>query len=461
MSNFFLNYKHHLLIFIFSFLILTKFNIDPDLGWHLSYGREFLETGKISRQDPFSWTMPNFEWGNSYLGYQLMVTYIFNNFGHIVLAFVFGLIGAVAVMFILPSKISLEKTIVITLGVLVPFANLGVRPHMISFLLFAILVFLLEKRFYQKFWHILIWFLLFLTWANFHRGFVVGLGVLAVYLAIDVWGKGKRDFKIPMLVGFFSVIGTIFNPLTVSVWKWAVFYDISSRNNLTSIFEWQPSGAILPANLLLVLSGIVLIWVLVKQKGLSVEKTWTIVTVALFMFAFVVSGFLIFWSIIFIFFVSRSLQFRLNIGGFFNNFLFNSILVLVFSAFLLSFLAILLESRDLNARLKIDGYPTRALEFMREKKLNDRVFNEYSWGGFIDWQYSEIKVFIDGRMASWRNQRGNNILKDYLSIAKGECQKVDEYRVQTALIKKDFNFSCFADWHKVYEDSEALVFQRP
>ena len=72
-----------LLIFLFSFLILTRFYIDPDLGWHLAIGRHFLSTGEIIRTDQFSWTMPGFSWGNSYFAYQIIVAFLFEKLGHV------------------------------------------------------------------------------------------------------------------------------------------------------------------------------------------------------------------------------------------------------------------------------------------------------------------------------------------------------------------------------------------
>ncbi|HLA04269.1 MAG TPA: hypothetical protein VJ065_03490, partial [Patescibacteria group bacterium] len=63
------------MLFVLSFLILTKFNIDPDLGWHLTIGERFLKGGEIVRGDPFSWTMPGYEFGNYFFLYQIAVTF--------------------------------------------------------------------------------------------------------------------------------------------------------------------------------------------------------------------------------------------------------------------------------------------------------------------------------------------------------------------------------------------------
>src|SRR3989304_9786659 len=104
-----LKFKFHLLLFVLSFLILTKFNIDPDLGWHLAYGQKFLQEGRILRADEFSWTMPGYVWHNSYFLYQIILSYIFGYFGHIVAGLLFGAIAGLAILVLLPRKLDVFK----------------------------------------------------------------------------------------------------------------------------------------------------------------------------------------------------------------------------------------------------------------------------------------------------------------------------------------------------------------
>jgi len=188
-------YKYHFLIFLLSFIILTSFNFDPDLGWHLAYGQRFLESGEIIRSDQFSWTMPQYEWGNSYFAYQVLVAFLFKYLGHIITAMVFGIIASVGVMILLPKKLNIFKTLIVGLGTGVLVANLGLRPHTVSFLMFAILLVFLSLRLFDKKFYIFFWLVFFAVWANLHRGFVVGIIVLAIYFGLDLFLLEKKNKK--------------------------------------------------------------------------------------------------------------------------------------------------------------------------------------------------------------------------------------------------------------------------
>src|SRR3972149_6435642 len=123
-------------IFIFSFLILTQFKFDPDLGWHLATGFHFLETGEIVQKDIFTWTLPGYEWGNRYFVYQILVAFLLSHLGYVITTMIFGILGSLAVLLLIPKKLDFPKLVAVFLGIGVAVTNLGLRPHMISFLMF-------------------------------------------------------------------------------------------------------------------------------------------------------------------------------------------------------------------------------------------------------------------------------------------------------------------------------------
>jgi len=457
-------YKFHILIFIFSFLILTKFNIDPDLGWHLATGREFLQEGRIIWGDQFSWTMPGYIWGNSYFAYQILVTYLFGNFGHVVTGAIFGILAGTAVLIlVIDRKIDFWQFLTVALATAVASASLGIRPHTISFFCFSLLLVFVERKFFNKPKHVFLWFAFFAIWANFHRGFLVGILVLGVYQAIDVvWQKVRlqKDLAIRLSCIVGSILGTFVTPFGWQVWKSAVFDDLTSRDNLLTIAEWQSSAIYFPINLLFALSGAIFIYVFFKQTKKQ-EPHWFLIAAAIFMFSFVATSFIFFWWAIFIFLISRMLNLRVLKSANFSVklpifFSTASFLMIFFLSFLVNFL----QSYNLKSRLLLDGYPVEALSFVKDKGLSEKIFNEYGWGGFIDWQAPETLVFIDGRMASWKMAGGRGILADYLAIMRGECEHFYQYDIRVVLVKKNQETSCFFDFQLAYEDSVAKVLIR-
>ena len=105
----------------------------------------------------------------------------------------------------------------------------------------------------------------------------------------------------------------------------------------------------------------------------------------------------------------------------------------------------------------MDQYPVQAVEFLKKNKLTDGAFNSYGWGGYIDWQAPEIKVFIDGRMTGWRKADGGYILSDAIAIQSGDCDLAKRYDIRLVLMKTDFKNDCFWDFSEVYKDQVAKI----
>ena len=454
------NYKFHLLLFVLSFLILTKFNIDPDLGWHLAIGERFLKGGEIVRGDPFSWTMPGYEFGNYFFLYQIAVTFLFANFGHILTAIFFGTIASFSVLVLIPKELNFWKLLLAVLGVLVASSGMGVRPSSISFLFFAMLLVLLEKKMTRGIGHVLFWFGFFAVWANFHQGFMVGLLIMATFLTIDYFWQRSKKKKAAASFGVLCILagfaGSLVTPFHANLWRSAIF-DLAGSNTWRAVAEWQSLVFYFPANLVYGLSGLLFIYIFFR-KFKSFEPTWALIAAFLFTLPFLATTFAIFWAAIFIFFTSRNLDFKLDLES--DIWVKAPILIpslAFFSAIFLSFVALTLESWQFTDRLRLDNYPVEAVNYLKEEHISGRLFNDYGWGGYIIWQAPEIKVFIDGRMTGWRKDDGSYILADYVAIAQGNCDIASKYQIETVLIAKNLKVPCFANWHKVYEDQVAKI----
>jgi hypothetical protein len=42
-------------------------------------------------------------------------------------------------------------------------------------------------------------------------------------------------------------------------------------------------------------------------------------------------------------------------------------------------------------------YPVKAVEHLQSETTQGRIFNSYSWGGYLEWYLPDFPVFIDGR----------------------------------------------------------------
>lgn len=447
------------LIFLFSFLILTRFNIDPDFGWHLAIGSKFLETSEIMYGDQFSWTMPGYVFGNYFFLYQILTAVIFNNFGHIFTSLVFGLLSSVAVLILLPKKMNFWQMCATFLGIALVIFVLGVRPSTISFLMFSTTLVFLSKNLTRNLKHATIWFFVFLIWANFHQGFLLGLVFFGVFLGIDLIERlvNKKTFNWTSLVSFFAAIaGTFFTPFNFHIYK-SIFLDLSGFRTWSSIAEWKAAALYFPSNIIFALTGVVFIYILVKNYK-KLDARLAVIAAFAFMLAFIVVNALVFWVACYIFVVCRYLDFgfsKIKKPGIYLPVTIS--VILIFVVFFLNFFANLLESVDFRSRLIMDRYPVGAVEYMKKEKIGKNLFNEYAWGGILDWQMLGVKVFIDGRMTGWRADDGTYILSDYLEVVRGNCSVFQKYDIQTALVKSGNNYKCFNKFSVVYEDNLAKV----
>jgi hypothetical protein len=69
-------------------------------------------------------------------------------------------------------------------------------------------------------------------------------------------------------------------------------------------------------------------------------------------------------------------------------------------------------------KAKIQGsvaetYPTGAISYLKAHSVRDNVLNFYLWGGYLEWNDPEMKVFVDSRVDIFEYA---GVLQDYLQL---------------------------------------------
>ena len=166
----------------------------------------------------------------------------------------------------------------------------------------------------------------------------------------------------------------------------------------------------------------------------------------------------------------------------------------IFSLFLAIFLLSLTQIFS-PSNIKSFDYPSDAIFFLKKQHLEGEIFAPYNFGGFLIWQYPQKKVFIDGRMPSWRQdfkrEESESALKDYLAAlsSPAEMSRVfNKYHINTVLwpnpARKNSSFFKkmlsgwqnifvfrYSDeefikqlekngWKKIYSDEVVIIYQR-
>lgn len=488
-------------IFIWlTFWIKGLIFLDPDFGWHLKMGQLILSSG-IPKTDPFSYTMPSFAFVDHEWLTDILIAWLYPKIGHFGLAGIYACLawGAILIALKIPGFKRLTKVnlwylepafFLFAAAAVLPFA--GIRPQVISWFFLSILLAVTLNRSLWQRWR---WYLplLLIFWSNLHGGFP--LGILVLFFLTVGEGFQKRKLETEKLVILISGgLGTLINPYGIRLWEevWRVTSDTSSR---WTIAEWQPSLFVFnPPFLYLAVFFSILIH--------RYRSRFSYGQLALFLF-FLIQAMaslrhLPLWVIVALpmakeptFLLYKEAQ-KIKYGAERFKKFFSFIFWLSMAIFLLVSTQTLIESRLFQEGV---FYPSGAIEFLKRNSVKGEIFSEYGWGGYLIWKLPERKVFIDGRMPSWRRKsappgESKYVMKEYLEILRDGVsypQIFDQYQIKTVLWpqprkasfferldeklarflfnkkeKADFFQRLVKDgWGKIYQDSTSVIFQKP
>jgi hypothetical protein len=92
----------------------------------------------------------------------------------------------------------------------------------------------------------------------------------------------------------------------------------------------------------------------------------------------------------------------------------------------------------------LNNYPIKAIKFLETQKLKGNIFATYDIGGYLIWKFPQKKVFIDGRMPSWRREgnfpnESNNAWNDYVKMTNFDFFKsqLSKYNIEYVLVFKE------------------------
>ena len=113
---------------------------------------------------------------------------------------------------------------------------------------------------------------------------------------------------------------------------------------------------------------------------------------------------------------------------------------------------------------KVDQtFPKNALQFMQEHRLDGKTFNQYAWGGYMEWNTPQIKPFIDGRADIFVY---NGVFRDFLRATSAEdsFEILNKHGIEYVLLPPESPLAYLlrhsAKWHTVYSDQVSVLFER-
>jgi hypothetical protein len=492
-------------VFIATFLVLTFGFVGPHMlddsgiGWHIRDGERILRTWSAPRVDSFSYTRGGQPWYAWEWLYDAAIALVHRYMGLNGVVLVSGAI--VALTFRMLFRWLLARSghgaVAIALTALAvgsSAVHLLARPHLLTWL-FTLLAYRILEDFQSGRRQRLFWLpVMMLLWVNVHGGFLVGLALVGIYLAANLWtwyaasvsseraGARLRARKLG-LCGLGTFLVTFVNPYGHQLYLHVVRY-LFDPYLMAHIMEFQsPDFHHLPPRFFELLLMLALVSLAVAGRKLRMLDL-LLVLFSMHM-AFLAVRNLPIAAIILAPVVARlapEVLARLRgvprlaryfgpgeepgvVQQFETAFAMPGLPVLV----LLASLFIGLHSGRVFSRQVLDinfdphTFPVRATDFLISRGIHDHIFSYDLWGGYLIYRLPDPALFTDDRSDFF----GSAFVRQYLKVLevdRGWQQGLAENRVQWVLLRPNAPLAgalrLVAGWRVVYEDETAVVFAR-
>ncbi len=447
---------------------------DPDLWWHLRNAEYLFTNLSFLRVDLYSFTALGSPWINH--EWMAEIPYY--------LAWrAWGLVGVWAVFVALVEVILLGNFywayknsgnvkgsfLVAVYCALLAKISFGPRTLLFGYAYLLILLLVLWRFRTRGEGPLWVLPLLFCAWINTHGSWLLGLIVFGVYgasgLVEGTWGRVEATRWSPaqlrslIKVGVASVAALFVNPYGYRL----VFYpfDLAFRQklNVAHMDEWAS------VNFHEVRGKLVFILlVALLAAALMTRSRWRLEEVGLAVFV-LYSGltyrrFVFLAAILLAPILAKQLHFVPAYRPETDN---KPLLNFFFMAVLVGVMIWRVPSSSHLEESVAERFPIKGMAYMKAHRLSGRVFNDFYWGGYINWRDPEIRVFIDSRTDIFE-YRG--VLKDYIDATSmtSPLSVLDKYEIRYVFFPAKSPVSYLLNhnpgWKVLFTDDVGTIFER-
>ena len=459
-----------LLLLIFGFS--TRRIAEPDIWWHLRNAAYLFQYHWFPSFDTYSFTAAGSPWLNDqwlsdvpfFLGFKAR-----------------GLQGVLAVYFAVLVLIYTgvyyrscragadckDATAVTFLAILLGVVSIGPRTLLFGWLCMVGLLLVLDR--FQRTGKGL-WLLppLFALWINLHGSWLFGIVVLVITIASGLvqgeWGLviARRwtpgESKRLLLALAASLAALFVNPFGYKLVLYPYTLLLRQQGIMQHVEEWQPVDFSTGNGKL----ALIMIMALVSAALFS-RRRWRLDEALLTAFALWAAlshvRFLFFAALIVVPILAPRLKLFPPYQRELDKPWLNAGIIAAIVGSLIFFFP---SAGELQQKVN-EQYPTAALEFMQQQHIDGRIFNDYGWGGYMEWNAPQLKTFIDGRADIFVY---NGVFEDYLAATamKHSFEILDKYRIDYVLFPPNQPLGYLLEhspaWRTIYEDHVVKLYQR-
>jgi hypothetical protein len=427
------------ILFILLFAMAVRTPTDTDTWWHIRSGEYMVKQHEIPQTDPFSHTRFGKKWIDHSWGSQLIMYGAYELFGdgsrpgdsgNIGLSLYMAALATVGMAFVylMCEGNAYVRAFVVVIGAAAAAVFWSPRPQMFSFMLGALVLYLLhlyKRRQIDRLWLIP---LIMAVWANLHGGFAIGFIFLFGSIAGEVLGNlfDRQDERVVpwgplkkmLLVTAVAIPAVALNPYGVQMLAYP-FHTVRIGVLQSFIQEWASPNfherQTWPFALLLLgvlaaagLSRRRIDWtdlVLVCGTGFMALTAGRNIAVFAIAASPVLSRHLDAWL------TDRGWQIRLRrtVSG--SMAIINwTLLAVILLGALVKIAAAVNETTVRQAQELY--FPVEAADYLHSTPLPGKMFNSYNWGGYLMFAAPDVPVYVDGRTDLYEDA----FLRRYLDI---------------------------------------------
>lgn len=412
------------------FLIHSASAINQDLGRHLKLGEIIWQTKQVPNVNLFSYTNPNFPFINHHWLSEVI---------YYLLSLVIGIKGLIIfnallilTAFALVWRLAWRKDyfifsiLVAMLGAGLILERTDIRPESFGFLLFALFLLILEKNKEKIFWSFWLIVPLEILWVNLHISFIYGLALILFFFLDRLWSRRRAVYLLArqkklerymaqvILLGALAGAAALINP---NFWRGALYplfifgnygYTIAENQSPffleTTIFNpatifFKTALAALGIAFLLNLGRIRVFYLL--TASFFAVTSWNAIRnfplLGLAIIPFLTANFADVRERYACYFVKWE-RFRLR-------WVFRLLTIVVIFVILSISIYSVVTNRFYLRSMKSERFGLdvplgagKAIDFLKQNKIQGPVFNNFDVGGYLIWQgYPDYRIFVDGR----------------------------------------------------------------
>ncbi len=418
---------------------------DPDIWWHLRNAREMLAQHAFLRHDLFSFTAQGSPWIDHewlaelpfYAGWRIDggagVYWVTAAVIEAIFAGVLWLCWRASGSWYAASGFTIGAAFLSTV-------SFGPRTLLFGWLCLVAELIVLEQ-FPRRPRAVLALPALFALWVNLHGSWMIGLTVLLLasfmgYVPASAkWVRPNhftRTQSRMLLLSWAGIVPALFcNP-----WGWRLVaypFNFAFRQtlNIANVEEWQSLD-------LHSLRGRVVLLALLLLLGRQLwrPRRWTLTELALLgvglYSAFSYTRFLFLLALLAAPVIARSFARASPQGRVAGHRGVHAALLAAVFALVIGFE----HKGSADPDTALQRFPAQALPALAHLDPHRRLFNEFLWGGYLEWYRPELPVFIDSRVDLFEY---NGAFQDYLNIIHihDTLALLDRYRIDYVFFEKD------------------------